>query len=129
MIEYVALGDYQTAVGFLLASEPEQSSRYYRDALCTLALANAAMTAGAAPDGAGGGGSGGRVVSPDTVSGSLLIQAAKVRKMISAAQHPEKMTPYQVGAQSFCPTPSCLKKPWHHARRLSSLGRDGAFSV
>jgi len=75
MIEYVALGDYQTAVGFLLASEPEQSSRYYRDALCTLALANAAMTAGAAPD---GGGSSGRVVSPDTVSGSLLIQAAKV---------------------------------------------------
>lgn len=39
MIEYVALGDYGTAVGFLLASTPEKSARYYRDALCTLALA------------------------------------------------------------------------------------------
>lgn len=39
MLEYVVLGDYQTAVGFLLASTPEKSARYYRDALCTLALA------------------------------------------------------------------------------------------
>ena len=39
VIEYVALGDYATAVGFLLASTPEKSARYYRDALCTLALA------------------------------------------------------------------------------------------
>lgn len=39
MIEYVSLGDFQTAVGFLLASTPEKSIRYYRDALCTLALA------------------------------------------------------------------------------------------
>lgn len=39
VIEYVAVGDFQTAVGFLLASTPERSIRYYRDALCTLALA------------------------------------------------------------------------------------------
>ena len=39
MIEYVVLGDYETAVGHLLASTPEKSARYYRDALCTLALA------------------------------------------------------------------------------------------
>jgi hypothetical protein len=39
VIEYVSLGDFQTAVGFLLASTPERSIRYYRDALCTLALA------------------------------------------------------------------------------------------
>ena len=39
VIEYVALGDYETAVGHLLASAPEKSARYYRDALCTLALA------------------------------------------------------------------------------------------
>ena len=39
MLEYVALGDFATAVGFLLASTPEKSARYYRDALCTLALA------------------------------------------------------------------------------------------
>ncbi len=65
MIELVALGDYHTAVGFLLASPPEQSARYYRDALCTLALAHAAaalpdgrtaVTAGLAPSNGGGGG-------------------------------------------------------------------------
>jgi len=39
VIEYVAVRDFQTAVGFLLASTPERSIRYYRDALCTLALA------------------------------------------------------------------------------------------
>ena len=39
MLEYVVLRDFQTAVGFLLASTPEKSARYYRDALCTLALA------------------------------------------------------------------------------------------
>lgn len=39
MIEYVVLGDAATAVGILLASTPEKSARYYRDALCTLALA------------------------------------------------------------------------------------------
>jgi hypothetical protein len=39
VVEYVSLGDFQTAVGFLLASTPERSIRYYRDALCTLALA------------------------------------------------------------------------------------------
>ena len=44
MIEYVSLGDFQTAVGFLLASTPEKSIRYYRDALCTLALAVSAFT-------------------------------------------------------------------------------------
>ena len=47
MIEYVSLGDFQTAVGFLLASTPEKSIRYYRDALCTLALAVSALP----PDG------------------------------------------------------------------------------
>ena len=44
VIEYVSLGDFQTAVGFLLASTPEKSIRYYRDALCTLALAVSALT-------------------------------------------------------------------------------------
>ena len=39
VIEYVVLGDAATAVGILLASTPEKSARYYRDALCTLALA------------------------------------------------------------------------------------------
>lgn len=48
MIEYVSLGDFQTAVGFLLASTPEKSIRYYRDALCTLALAVSAPHLGLA---------------------------------------------------------------------------------
>ena len=39
MVEYTVLRDYQTAVGLLLAATPERSARYYRDALCTLALA------------------------------------------------------------------------------------------
>lgn len=30
LLEYVCLGDYKTAVGFLLASAPEASTRYYR---------------------------------------------------------------------------------------------------
>lgn len=40
--EYVSLSDYATAVGHLLASAPDTSARYYRDALVTLALASAA---------------------------------------------------------------------------------------
>ena len=38
-MEYITLGDNQTAVGFLLASAPDRSTRFYRDALCTIALA------------------------------------------------------------------------------------------
>ncbi len=44
----MALGDLQTAVAFLLASSPDTSARYYRDALCTMALAAAAAAAAAA---------------------------------------------------------------------------------
>eukprot|EP00210_Caulerpa_lentillifera_P005055 g4828.t1 len=40
LLEYVSLGDYNTAVGFLLSSAPEASVRYYRDSLCALALAS-----------------------------------------------------------------------------------------
>lgn len=65
MVELVALGDYHTAVGFLLASPPETSARYYRDALCTLALAHAAASlpdksdkAAAVPPDSGGTGGG-----------------------------------------------------------------------
>jgi hypothetical protein len=39
VLEYITLGDNQTAVGFLLASAPDRSTRFYRDALCTIALA------------------------------------------------------------------------------------------
>lgn len=40
LLEYVSLGDYQTAVGFLLSSAPEASVRYYRDSLCAYALSS-----------------------------------------------------------------------------------------
>ena len=66
-MEYMALGDYQTAVGFLLAAAPERTARYYRDALCTLALAAAAVT------GEPGGSS-----PAESASRTLLVQAAKV---------------------------------------------------
>lgn len=91
MIEYVSLGDYHSAVGFLLASPPEQSARYYRDALCTLALAHAAA---AVPEGgqqgssqAAGRRSNAGDAAPETPvtalpqpppASSLLWQAAKV---------------------------------------------------
>lgn len=42
MLEYVVLGDFQTAVAFLLASAPEPSVRYYRDVVCTMVLAASA---------------------------------------------------------------------------------------
>ncbi|GIM02415.1 hypothetical protein Vretimale_7287, partial [Volvox reticuliferus] len=76
LLEYMSVGDLQTAVAFLLASSPENSARYYRDALCTLALAAAASAAAvAAPravhGGGGGGNSGGNVCM-------LLAQSAKV---------------------------------------------------
>lgn len=38
-LEHVVLADYNTAVGFLLAAAPDQSSRFYRNALNTYALA------------------------------------------------------------------------------------------
>ena len=46
LLEYVVLGDLQTAVAFLLASPPEPTARYYRDAAMTMALAAAAASAG-----------------------------------------------------------------------------------
>lgn len=44
----MSLGDYAAAVGHLLASTPDTSARYYRDALTTLALASAAAATDAA---------------------------------------------------------------------------------
>ncbi|GLI63490.1 hypothetical protein VaNZ11_006472, partial [Volvox africanus] len=96
LLEYMSVGDLQTAVAFLLASSPENSARYYRDALCTLALA-AAAAAGAAAAAASTGGaaaagaSGTSAVPPRAIHGGggagangsgnvgmLLAQSAKV---------------------------------------------------
>ncbi|KAL4422261.1 hypothetical protein ABPG75_008458 [Micractinium tetrahymenae] len=89
VLEYVALGDFQTAVGFLLASPPDRSQRYYRDALCVLGMAfacglQAAGTAAgagssAAGAAAGAAGAGGQPpAAEDAAARSLFVQAAKV---------------------------------------------------
>ena len=77
LMEYMALGDYQTAVGFLLAAPPERSARYYRDALCTLALAAAAVTGDTAGS-SDGGGRASAAAATESASRTLLVQAAKV---------------------------------------------------
>jgi hypothetical protein len=74
MLEYIALSDNQTAVGFLLASTPEQSVRYYRDALCTLALAAGSTSAQRLSRAGGLDGQ----AEGEQVSRTLHIQAAKV---------------------------------------------------
>jgi hypothetical protein len=94
MVEYVSLGDYQSAVGFLLALPPDRSAPYYRDALCTLALAHAAaavdskQNAGNPAASESGTDTSARAV-PETPSvaipqpppaSSLLWQAAKVQQ-------------------------------------------------
>lgn len=73
MIEYCVLGDFETAVGFLFASAPDRSARYYRDALCTLALAAAPSDPYKV-----GGGSADNVAPP---AKSMYVQAAKVVAM------------------------------------------------
>mmetsp|Transcript_7354 Transcript_7354/g.20760 ORF Transcript_7354/g.20760 Transcript_7354/m.20760 type:complete len:1627 (+) Transcript_7354:108-4988(+) len=77
VLEYVTLGDFQTAVGFLLASTPEQTSRYFRNALCTISLAAA--------------------TSPGNMSTSLHMQAAKVVAANTAA-----MGDTQLGVPLLC---------------------------
>lgn len=83
VLEYVALGDFQTAVGFLLASPPGRSTRYYRDALCTLGMAfacglqQAGGTAGALLASAGAAAAAGGAPE-DSAARTLFVQAAKV---------------------------------------------------
>lgn len=81
MLEYVALGDFQTAVGFLLASPPDRSQRYYRDALCVLGMAFACglQAGGAATAAAAAGAAAGAAGAADEAAArSLFVQAAKV---------------------------------------------------
>lgn len=56
VLELVALGDMHSAVGFLLAAQPERSQRFYRDALCALGMA---FACGQQDRGAGNNGGGG----------------------------------------------------------------------
>jgi hypothetical protein len=100
VLEYVALGDFQTAVGFLLASPPDRTTRYYRDALCTLGMAFACGlqhsgllltttgSGGAAPGsqaGAQPAASAPAGGAEDSAARSLFVQAAKVITANAAA--------------------------------------------
>ncbi|KAK9867753.1 hypothetical protein WJX84_002654 [Apatococcus fuscideae] len=79
MLEYVAMGDHATAVAFLLAATPERSARYYRDALCTLALAASTTALLQVQNGTGGQPSATEAGNNAAAQArSLHIQAAKV---------------------------------------------------
>jgi hypothetical protein len=81
MLELISLGDYQGAVGLLLSTPPNNTARYYRDALCALGLAYAV-------------GQSSQLNSTDYSSsnnnsyssedGSLFSQAAKIISVTSA---------------------------------------------
>jgi hypothetical protein len=79
VLEYVVLGDIQTAVAFLMSTAPDRSEEYYRAAAVTIALA--ATTMGPPPGGAGGGAAGGGAAGGgcgDGARATLHMQAAKV---------------------------------------------------
>ncbi|GIL67204.1 hypothetical protein Vafri_20629, partial [Volvox africanus] len=96
LLEYMSVGDLQTAVAFLLASSPENSARYYRDALCTLALAAAAAAGAAAAASTGGGAAAAGASGPSAVpsramhggggsgGGNVSMLLAQSAKVISA---------------------------------------------
>lgn len=65
MIELVSLGDIETAVSIQLASTPDISKRFYRDALCSLGMAYAC--ASEALD-----------MRENDLASSLFVQAARV---------------------------------------------------
>lgn len=73
LLEYVVLGDLQTAVAFLLAAAPEHSVRYYRSAVCSLALAATASLRAQTNSNLGAG-----AVRAVAASATLHLQAAKV---------------------------------------------------
>ncbi len=115
-MEYMALGDYQTAVGFLLAAAPERSARYYRDALCTLALAAAAVTGEPAAPGA--------PAAAESASRTLLVQAAKV-VTANAASVGDTLLGVPLlcaaGAQRPLIRPACASHPVHCCNRRACM--------
>jgi len=92
VLEFLSLGDLQAAVGFLLASPPGRSARFYRDALCTLGMAFACglsstnqhqpdltTTATAASgDGSNAATNSGGSQVLDAAARTLFVQAAKI---------------------------------------------------
>ena len=75
VLECIALGDVSTSVAYLLASTPSTGSKYYRDALITMALASSPSN----PHLNGKGGGQGGKMSP------LQVQACKVIAAHSAS--------------------------------------------
>eukprot|EP00873_Tetraselmis_striata_P044832 jgi/Tetstr1/465096/TSEL_009824.t1 len=110
VLQYVTLGDFEGAVGFLLASTPEQTTRYFRNALCTISLAAATSASSAA-------------------TSSLHIQAAKVVAANTAA-----MGDAQLGVPLLCsvglPTEAATLLQdsglWRHAATLAAAQLAGA---
>ena len=91
VLEYLSLGDLQGAVGFLLASPPGRSARFYRDALCTLGMAfacglqqkqqkNSSSTTAPAntQNTASNSGSSNAALLVDEAARTLFVQAAKI---------------------------------------------------
>lgn len=121
VLEYVAIGDFQTAVGFLLASNPDRSARYYRDALCTIALAVCFDHAGidillltttgqtepqaallVALQSASSGSQPAATPAAESVSRTLQIQAAKV-----VAAHAASVGDILIGVPLLCSAGFC----------------------
>lgn len=91
VLELLSLGDLQGAVGFLLAAAPARSTRFYRDALCTLGmafacgLAQTTMTNSSIADAAAASSASAAVVQHDDTARILFVQAAKVITANAAA--------------------------------------------
>jgi hypothetical protein len=76
VLEFLSLGDLQAAVGFLLASPPGRSARFYRDALCTLGMAFACGLSSSSTTTDGDKNNGSQVL--DAAARTLFVQAAKI---------------------------------------------------
>ena len=113
LLEYVSLGDYHTAVGFLLSSAPEASVRYYRDSLCAYALSSVGSSESMNSP----------VTSPLNGHGrnSLHLQVAKV---VSA--HAASMGDSLLGVPLLCAaglSPELLRSVTQVWYRIASRGR------
>ncbi|KAL6761163.1 hypothetical protein V8C86DRAFT_2537145 [Haematococcus lacustris] len=116
MIEYVVLGDFQTAVAFLLASSPERSARYYRDALVTAVLAAAANPRPTASGNA------------RQMGAPLQVQAAKVLAAHAASMgDPLLAVPLHCAAGLYSEAVTALQDTghWRYAANLTAHALSG----
>ncbi|KAG2490001.1 hypothetical protein HYH03_011468 [Edaphochlamys debaryana] len=137
LLEYVAIGDLQTAVAFLLAAPPEKTARYYREALCTLALAAAAAASAPAASGRGSPTNPGGAATPRREGttggggggGNLLVQAAKVVSAHAASIGDHLLgVPLHVAAGLHAEAALILQEAglWRYAAALAAHSLSGA---